>query len=81
MAFLVVVFIIFATSSSTPKAAPVAPLPQITVPVAAPVAPKHVVKKHKQKHVAHRAPATAAEAPAEEPSKPNVDAEANAQSH
>ena len=61
MAFLVVGFIIFAISSSTPKAAPpVAPVQQIVAPVAAPVPPKHVVKKHRRKHAAHRAPATAA---------------------
>jgi hypothetical protein len=50
MALLVVGFIIFAISGSTPKVAP----------VAAPVEPKHIVKKHKRKHAAHRAPATAA---------------------
>jgi hypothetical protein len=62
MAFLVVGCIIFAMSSSTPKAAPpVAPVPQTVAPVAAPVAPKHVVKKLHQKHAVRRARATAAE--------------------
>jgi hypothetical protein len=78
MAFLVVGFIIFAISSSTPKAAPVAPVQQVVAPVAAPVAPKHVVKR-KRKHVSHRALVTAKrpdEAPAAEPSKPDVNGEA-----
>jgi hypothetical protein len=73
MAFLVVGFIIFAISSSTPKAAPVAPVPQTVAPVAASVAPKHVVKKHRRKHATHRAPATAAKqdvVPAADSSQP-----------
>jgi len=65
MAFLVVGFIVFAMSSSAPKAAPVAPMPQVVAPVAAPVAPKHVVKKQKRKHAAHRTPAPATKPAAE----------------
>jgi hypothetical protein len=80
MAFLVVGFIIFAISSSTPKAAPVAPVQQVVAPVAAQVAPKHVVKKHRRKHIAHRAPATAGETPAAESANPDVSGEANSQS-
>jgi hypothetical protein len=51
---LVVGLIIFAMSSSKPTTAsvPVASVPQIVAPVAAPVV-------HKRKHVNHRAPATA----------------------
>jgi hypothetical protein len=73
MAFLVVGFIIFAISGSTPKAAPVAPVPQVVAQGAVPVAPTHAVKKHKQEHVAHRAPATAAKqdvVPASDSSQP-----------
>jgi hypothetical protein len=47
-------------SSSKPTTAsvPVVPVPQVVAPVAAPVAPMHVVKKHKRKHVNHGAQAT-----------------------
>jgi hypothetical protein len=38
-------------------------VPQVVAPVAALVMHKHVVKKHKQKHGIHRAPATATEPP------------------
>ncbi|PSH02742.1 MAG: hypothetical protein CXZ00_15845 [Acidobacteria bacterium] len=72
--------IIYAMSSSTPttKSVPVAPLPQTVAPVAAPVAPKHVVKKYKRKHAAHRALVTAAksdEVPAAESNDPDVNGE------
>jgi hypothetical protein len=73
MAFLVVGFIIFAISGSTPKAAPVTPVPQVVAPVAVPVAPTHAVKKHRRRHVAHRAPASAAKqdvVPASDSSQP-----------
>jgi hypothetical protein len=81
IALFVVGIIIYAMSKPTATSAPVAPVPQIVAPIAAPVTPKHVVKKHRRKHAAHRIPATAVVTPAAEPSKANVDAEANAQSH
>jgi hypothetical protein len=82
---LVVGFIIFAMSSSKPTTAsvPVAPVPQIVAPVAAPVVHKHVVKKRKRKHVAHRVPATTTkvdETSAAEPSKPDVNGDGEAPS-
>jgi Protein of unknown function (DUF4236) len=62
VAVLVVGLLIHWISSSTPTtSAPVAPVPQTVAPVAAPVTPKHVVRKHKRKHAAHRAPATTKE--------------------
>jgi hypothetical protein len=53
------IIIIYAMSSSTPKAVPVSPVPQVVAPVAAPVTPKPVVK-HKRKHAKHRVPVTTA---------------------
>jgi hypothetical protein len=72
---LVVGFITFALFSSKPAAtfAPVVPVPQVVVPVAAPVVHKHAVKKHRRKHVAHKATATTTkqeEAPAADSSQP-----------
>jgi hypothetical protein len=57
---LVVGFIIYAISTKKPTqtSAPVAPVPQTVAPVAAPVVPKHEVKKHKGKHSIHCAPGT-----------------------
>lgn len=53
---LVVSFIIFAMSSKpTTKSVPVAPVPHVAAPDAAPAAPKHIVK-HKRKHAVHRVP-------------------------
>lgn len=56
----VIGIIIYAMSFSTPtaKSIPLAPLPQVVAPIAAPVTPKHPVK-HKRKHAVHRVPATA----------------------
>jgi hypothetical protein len=77
IALMVVGFIIFAISSSTSTkiTAPVAPVPQVVAPVAAPVVHKHPVKKHKRKHVNHRAPAMTTkpdEVPVAEPANPDV---------
>jgi hypothetical protein len=44
-------------STSTKTMSPAAPVPQTVAPVAATVTPQHVARKHKRKHVAHRAPA------------------------
>ncbi len=66
----VVGFIIYAMSTSTKTKAPVAPVPQqVAAPVAAPVTPKHVVKKHKRKHVSRRVPDTTSK-PEETPVAP-----------
>jgi hypothetical protein len=83
VALLVVGIIIYAMSSSKPTAtsAPVAPLPQVVAPVATQVVPKHVVKKHKQKHAAHTAlAAEPVEIPAAEPPKADAYGEASVQS-
>lgn len=70
IALFVVGIIIYAMSSSKPTATPVpAPVPQTVAPDAAQVVPKHVVNKHKQKPVAHRARVTAGEAQAADSSQ------------
>ena len=76
-AVFVIGLLLYGMVSSTPTAtpAPVAPVPQTVAPVAAPVTPKHVVKKHRRKKVVHRAPVPAAkpdEVPAAETLKPDV---------
>jgi Protein of unknown function (DUF4236) len=75
IAVLVVGLIIYGMSSSTQTttSVPAAPVPQVVAPVAAPVTPKHVVRKHRGKHAAHRAAATATKpdvAPAAESAEP-----------
>ena len=64
IAVFVVGLIIYGMSSSSPTttSAPLAPVPQTVAPVAAPVTPEHVVKKHRRKHAVHRAPVTAKKA-------------------
>ncbi len=81
IALMVVGFIIFAMSTSTIMKTPVAPVPQVVAPVASPVAPKHVVKKHR-KHVSRRVTETTAK-PEETPVAPpntDVNGEADASS-
>jgi MFS superfamily sulfate permease-like transporter len=75
ISLFVIGVIIYAMSSSKPTAtsAPVAPVPQIVAPDAAQVVPKHIVKKHKQKHATHGAGAMTTrqdEAPAADSSRP-----------
>jgi len=75
IALLLVGLLIYWISSSTPTtpSAPAAPVTQTVAPVAAPVALPHVAKKHRRKHVVHRASVTATKldaAPAVEPAEP-----------
>lgn len=73
ISLIVVGIIIYAMSSSKPSATsvPVAPVPQVVAPVAAPVAPKQIVVKHKRKHAVRRAAATTTKQNAE-PANPEA---------